>query len=382
MKIGIDTRTIQFGENRGISVYVTQLLRELEKDNSNEYLRCALPRWYINFKNINKSYVPRRILDKLEKIVWLLSGRFIKQKAAHNKISIFHATHPLFILPSTKKFRSIATIYDIIPLLFPEKYRIKTAYGRFLYKKAIAALPHLDRIITLSYTSRNDICRILGIPKEKITPIYLGVQKGFFPITDIGRLNKVKQKYNIKGKYILNVGGVDYRKNILSLLEAFAQLIKKSKKSISLVLTGSGIFLNKEQKVKIFNKIRDLNLENFVTICGLVPFEDLVLLYNGAELLCFPSLYEGFGLPIVEAMACGTPVVTSSTPSLAETAGDAALLINPQNPEEIAKGMYKVLTDKNLREALIKKGLERASKFSWEKTARETLKVYEEVAHL
>ena len=182
-------------------------------------------------------------------------------------------------------------------------------------------------------------------------------------------------KYSITGSFILFVGNISPRKNILALLQAFNKLKKRGIKH-KLVIAGK-----KDQRYEqVLKTLNELNLGGEVIFTGYVPEEDLPKLYNAADLFVYPSLYEGFGLPILEAMACGTPVVASNVSSLPEVAGDAGLLVNPQDVDALTNAMYKVLTDDKLKESLIDKGLERAKFFSWEKTARETLEVYKEVA--
>ncbi|OGZ41604.1 MAG: hypothetical protein A3C80_00165 [Candidatus Ryanbacteria bacterium RIFCSPHIGHO2_02_FULL_45_43] len=383
MRIGVDVRPLHIATSRtrGIGIYVANLVQELKKYQAYEIVPYAQSNAVVDFLRRETSFRSRRrTLYRMERAEWLIRSLFIKHKAKKDHISIFHSTDPLSVLPPSRFYRAVATVYDIIPLLFEEDFKHKNFYGRYLYKRALQQLKKMDKIITLSYTSREDIHHVLRIPREKIVPIYLGVAPYFKPTNDHNQVLRVKEKYGVKGKYILNVGGVDHRKNIIRLLEAYSLLSKKGyKEKVYLVQVGGDIELNLHQRSKIFNKMQELKLDKSVIFCGAVDTADLVVLYNGAELLSFPSLYEGFGLPLIEAMACGTPVVTSNVPSLKEISGDAAVFVNPMNTEDISIGILKLLSDNDLRKSLKEKGLKRAANFTWEKTAQETAKVYEEI---
>lgn len=204
--------------------------------------------------------------------------------------------------------------------------------------------------------------------------IYSGsTTRHFQPLEEVN-ITKVLKKYKINQPYILYVGSFDARKNLLGLLNAFSKL-RQHLPAWKLVIVGA----RKWKSTPVFEVVQRLQLEEYVHFTGFVEEADLPALYNGADLFVFPSLYEGFGLPVLEAMACGIPVVTSNTSSLPEVAGDAALLVDPMDVEAIAAAMQQVLSDPGLAAELRRRGLEQASKFSWERTARETLAVYEKV---
>lgn len=385
MKIGIDIRPLYVSSSRvrGIGVYVVNLIRELRNLRRHEFVLYTFSSQIANFlRTMPIIHNRQRTLQWVERGEWLIHNYLLmKNKVRSQNIAVFHSTDPLFILPTTKQCKAVATVYDVIPLLFQEDYMHRNFYGRYLYKKALSNLFYVNKIITLSYTSREDIHRLLGIPKEVIAPIYLGVDPCFAPLCAQYIIEAVKKKFNIKNMYILYVGGVDHRKNILTLLEAFKILRQRLRGKITFALAGNDINYNVPQRLKILRKIDELGLTQYVTLCGYVTAEELNALYNGAELFCFPSLYEGFGLPIIEAMACGVPVVTSKIPSLEEIAGRAAYLVNPQSAEDIAEGMFQVISNPDIRDSLIKKGFENVKRFSWAKTARETLKIYKEVVN-
>lgn len=209
---------------------------------------------------------------------------------------------------------------------------------------------------------------------DKITVIHLAAGEHFRPQAE-PVIHSVLDRTGVRQPYILYVGSIEPRKNLIRLLEAFAQLRHWSTRWDLVVVGGRNIW----KSSPVGETTEKLELKHFVHFTGYIPDSDLPGIYNGADLFVFPSLYEGFGLPVLEAMACGTPVITSNTSSLPEVAGDAALLVDPYNVEEIAAAMRHVLEDSALANDLRERGLEHAKKFSWEKTARQTISVYEKV---
>ena len=256
----------------------------------------------------------------------------------------------------------------------PNKYSIKKY---FMYRALLPrTIKSADKIIAISHHTKNDIIQHFKIPEDKIKVIHLAANKNYKPLQG-DKINKIKQKYDLNCPFILYVGGLAPNKNVKRLIQAFYKL-KKQGINHKLILTGV-----KRWKYKsIFETIEKLNLQKDVIFTGYVPDEDLPALYNAADLFVYPSLYEGFGLPPLEAMACGTPVITSNTSSLPEVVGDAGIMVNPYDVDELANKMYEVLTNDGLGEELSKKGLERAKLFSWKKCAEEHLKVYEEVYNM
>ncbi|NJE77285.1 glycosyltransferase family 1 protein [Thermococcus sp. ES12] len=270
-----------------------------------------------------------------------------------------------------QKTKKIITIYDLVPIKFPQTHRGDTILA---HKYALMrSLRYADKIISISYSTKKDAVKYFKISEEKIRVIHLGVDEDYKLLPE-NEIKKIKQKYNLNYPFILYVGTLEPRKNIPTLLKALYKL-KKQGLPHKLVITGK-----KGWKYKnIFELISKLNLQRDVIFTGYVPREDLPALYNAADLFVYPSLYEGFGLPPLEAMACGTPVITSNTSSLPEVVGNAGIMVDPYDVNGLAKAIYEVLTNDRLREELRKRGLERAKMFSWKKTAEETLKVYEEV---
>jgi len=255
--------------------------------------------------------------------------------------------------------KNITVIHDLLWLKFPE------AYSKLFVKWYSFMVPRLIRnslkIITVSQTSKKDIMNYFKIAEDKISVVYLGIDKTIF------RPLRLKRE-----DFILWVGSLKAYKNFYGLIDAFKILKQKYKISHRLILAGYGV---EKLREKFPDKIRD-----DVVFIDKVNDEILINLYNRADLFVFPSFYEGFGLPPLEAMACGCPVVVSNAGSLSEVCGDAAVYCNPYDPEDIARAIYEVLSSEELKNYLSQKGLERAKIFSWEKTAEEILKIIEEVA--
>jgi glycosyltransferase involved in cell wall biosynthesis len=238
-------------------------------------------------------------------------------------------------------------------------------------------LPHVARraasIVTVSKSAQNDIVRYLRVPKSKVHVVMNAVSPAFKPIAAQGRL-EVCARYGLNVPYVLYVGTIEPRKNLVRLIQAFAKF-KASGQPHKLVLVGQQGW----QCEPIYAEVEKQGLQSEAIFTGYVPFDDLPALYSAAESMAFPSLYEGFGLPVLESMACGTPVITSASSSLAEVAGSAALLVNPFSVDEIAEALYTIHSDSLLAERLSVKGHERATHFTWDKAARATLALYENV---
>ena len=269
------------------------------------------------------------------------------------------------------KQKYIITIHDLTLFITPKESKSgRPTFYKLFYPRTLRTA---DKIIADSNSTKRDLINYFNVPEEKIRVILLAADEKFKALNN-EKINEVKQKYNLKYPFILYVGGLAFHKNIPTLIKAFYK-IKKDEKKQKLVIAGGKGWKYKE----IFETIDKLNLQNDVIFTGYVLDVDLPALYNAADLFVYPSLYEGFGLPPLESMACGTPVITSNTSSLPEVVGDAGIMIDPHDVDGLADAMHKVLSNEGLRDDMIKRGLERAKMFSWERCARETLEVYEEV---
>ncbi|HKN87930.1 MAG TPA: glycosyltransferase family 1 protein, partial [Nitrospiraceae bacterium] len=232
-------------------------------------------------------------------------------------------------------------------------------------------------VITVSEHSARDIVDLYGIPREKITVIHNGVSQDFRPVSDPIAFVQLRERLAIPTeRYILFAGGADPRKNHQTLVRAYSRCAPLLS-SHSLVMAGEAT----HRFGDIRQTARTFEVEDRVVCPGPLSLEDLRMLYSNADVFAFPSLYEGFGMPVLEAMACGTPVITSKTTSLPEVAGDAAVLVNPEDAEELADAILRVLDDASLHSQLRARGVERAKQFTWQRAAQQTFAVYRQIVH-
>ncbi len=285
-------------------------------------------------------------------------------EAFTGSLDVYHGTN-CFSAP-TRKARRIVTVHDLTPLLFPQWH---TREVRNYASELRRTIHQQDLIITISEATRRDLERCLGVPPDRVRVIPLAAAGHFRPPTS-ATLPEVLERLGIHRPYVLHTGTLEPRKNLVRLLAAFAQATDDH----DLVLVGTRGWLSSE----IHSAIERLNLGDRVKITGYIAPEDLPAVYAGAAVFCYPSLYEGFGLPPLEAMACGTPVITSGISSLPEVVGDAAILIDPNEEETITDALSRVLSDRTLQQDLRQRGLARAATFDWARTARETVAAYQE----
>lgn len=280
--------------------------------------------------------------------------------------------------PLIKKLPTIITIHDVIPFTFREAMGLFK--NLFIYKPAIRMAAKLNDIIaTVSEFSKLDISSKVGVPADKIKVIPNGIRHPYKPTAEL--INQLTRKFGLENGFVLNVGGIHERKNIVRLIHAFAKLLKEESYPGKLVITGkvSGAPYQEKMKKLCDRAIEEEKIDSRVVFTGFISDEELDNLFSMADLFVYPSLYEGFGIPVLEAMNIGTPVITSNTTALSEVADNAALLINPEDVNDIYQGMKKLLNDKNLKRTLIQKGRKRASEFSWEKTADMYIELYNEI---
>ena len=367
MKIGIDARYANRELSEGFAVVIFNLIKNLTRiDLKNKYIL------YFD-KPLRRDIFLNQVNFKFKVIqapLFWTNLRLPLELMLSDKPDIFF--FPAQYISWYRPFKTVVIIYDLAFLQFPQCFETK---NRILLTKLTAySAKYADKIITCSHSTKSDIIKFYKISPDKISVIYWGVDEEFTPIKDYHSIEKVKTKYNIKN-YILYTGVLQPRKNLIRLIEAFNVLKNEKNLDLMLVISGKkGWFYD-----KIFQRVEKLKLNKDVIFTDYVSKEELQLLINGAEVFILPSLYEGFGLPLLEAMACGTPVITSNVSSMPEVVGDAGILINPYSIEEISKAINNILTDRQLRETMVNKGLERAKLFPWGNAARETLKVFEEV---
>lgn len=365
MKIGMEGERANVANPTGVEHYASELIQNLAKiDTKNEYLLYFRTRPSERF-----SQLPGNFRTKLIPFPKFWTQTRLALELMIHPVDVFML--PIQALPFFHPRNSVITVHDIAYEFFPEAFspfmlfylKLTTRFGvRFARK-----------ILAVSESTKNDIVKVYGIDRDKIEVTHLGVDARFQPLP-YDSVQQVLDKFGLSyKKYILFTGTLQPRKNISKLVDAYIRLKNEYHIEEKLVIAGGKGWLWEP----ILEKIETANMKDSIKLLGYVDTDDLPLLYNGATLLTLPALYEGFGLPPLEAMACGTPVVVSNISSLPEVVGDAGVLVDPNSVESIADGLSKVLMDKNLQSELSKKGIEQAQKFTWEQTARKTLDVLE-----
>ncbi|MSQ24340.1 MAG: glycosyltransferase family 1 protein [Chloroflexi bacterium] len=314
-------------------------------------------------------------VERIERLWWEQVG--VVGAARGQRADLLHA--PYFSAPLVAPCPVVVTIHDVITLLLPE-YRDRLMNRWYTALVALAAR-RAAAIIAVSECSRRDISRVLGIPLARISVIGNAVDESFRPVNDDGVLAAVRSRYGLPDRFILYLGGFDVRKNVGRLLEAYAGLPQALRTAHPLVIAGRPHLVGHPLYPDPRPKIAALEIEDTVTLVGEVAEDDKPAFYSAAHLFAWPSLYEGFGIPILESMACGTPVLTSKTSSLPEVAGGAACLVDPYDVPAMTEAMAALLGDPPRLAELRELGLKRAADFSWARAAQETAAVYEQVLH-
>ncbi len=287
--------------------------------------------------------------------------------ARRARFDLFHGTN--FDVPLWKKGPSVVTIHDLSALLHPEKHRSR------LVRRARLRLPLVvrvaDMIITPTESVKREVCQRFNVKPEKVSAIHLAARQGFQPMP-FPETVEIRKRLGIEDDYLLFVGTLEPRKNLLTLLKAFEKIVAHSSLRPQLVIAGGEGWLMNEVSVYM----KRASISERLRVTGYLDDDDLRALYSSCRVFIYPSVYEGFGLPPLEAMACGAPVIAGRIPSLQETLGSAARLVEPLDVDALAKSIIELIEDKQERERLRAAGLEQAETFSWEKTARLTLGVY------
>ncbi len=369
MKIGWNVSVLK-KQLSGVGNYIEKILKQVKKLGlSNKIVLFGSNNNY-NYKSLNfeNLILYNKIISKkkLLRVIW--EQIFLPLKLRQLDVDILHC--PAHVIPIFSKQKSILTIHDLAFKLFPKTFKWQNRiYLNFIVPLSIK---RADKIIAVSNNTKNDIVKEYNVNPNKINVIYNGLDEKFKILKEDTVINKLKAKYELPQNFILYLGTLEPRKNLKNLIKAFDNLEESNKK---LVIAGGKGWLYKD----IFSLVREKKLENDIIFTGYVDKEDIVPLYNAATLFVYPSLYEGFGLPPLEAMACGTPVITSNVSSLPEVVGDAAITVDPKNINELSEAISNVLSNEDLQNEIIQRGIERAKLFTWENAAIETVKVYEEV---
>lgn len=366
MRIGIDARLLHYTKG-GISQYTMRLLEGLADLHPPEEV-----------------LVLRSRLDKPESLppmpfpsvaMWTPPHNRFEQTALRleiGRLSLDLLHSPDFIPPLRRRFRSVVTVHDLSFLLYPHMLTRESAH---YYGQIDQGVRSANRIIAVSESTKRDVTRLLGVPEERVTVIHEAINRSFRQMQDRAAVDAVRRRYGLPEGFILHVGTIEPRKNLPNLFRAIRVLADQHKPDVVLAVCGEWGWLY-DEALQVLEKLR---LKQMVRFLGHVPITDLVPLFNAANVLAYPSYYEGFGLPPLEAMACGTPVVASDTSSMPEVIGDAGLLASPDDYEALAVNLWRILSDGELRGTLVRRGLQRAATFTVERMAESTLGLYRAV---
>ncbi len=365
MKIGVDARPLAVGYG-GIARSLESILREiLHIDRQNEYYLYSHREFSQRFDAPNWRKRLGSRLRTLSGTLWLQGqGR---RMILEDRLDVFWGNHtlPLRLPPSVRK---LLTIHDLVWRLYPET---TTAFNLWMSRLFVGrSISQADQIMADSESTARDLGRLLSVPKSKIRVVHFGAADAYHPRDRAAAAASIAGKFRVSENYICVVGTIEPRKNLVTLIEAVAILHRRGALRHQLLIAGASGWKNSETYASV--RRHGLTHEQ-VNFLGYISDELLPLLYSGAAAFVFPSLYEGFGLPLVEAMACGVPIVASNASSIPEVVEDAALLVSPRSPEGFADGINSVVSDATLRHDLVQKGLKRAQHLRWEDTAREML---------
>jgi glycosyltransferase involved in cell wall biosynthesis len=368
VRIGIDARKLH---DFGIGTYIRNLLQELARmDHETDFVILSRPDDSVAVTTLGENF---RVVKETAGNYSLAEQVKIPLDLHRERVDLFHAPH--YILPPLVRCPSVVTIHDCIHLMFPQYLpnRWSLAYAR---TSITLAAKRSTRVLTVSESSKRDILRYVDIPPGKIDVIYNAYDERFRDEPNEEVVARVRERFQLEDQFVLYAGNVKPHKNLERLIEAFHLVRSRGLDHLKLIMIGDEI----SRYTSLRRAVHRHQLHKYVRFLGFLPLDTLAVLYRLAGVFVFPSLYEGFGLPPLEAMASGTPVVTSNVSSLPEVAGDAAILVDPYNAASIADGIFRVLTDDSLRLDMKRRGLERATQFSWESSVRRVREIYGQVA--
>jgi len=369
MKIAIDARGINWYKGTGIGTYTENLLRGLLKiDQHNKYNIYWSGDSYEEFKADTS-----KIIMASKKHHRFFEQYYFPSNLETEKTDIYHVPQNGIGLNAEISCKKLVTIHDLIPYVMPET--VGKGYVLKFLKEVPTVIELSQGIITVSEWSKKDILRFFPVDENKVFVTPLAADKKYRPLDKEKCKVFLYENYHIDAPFILYIGGFSPRKNVKSLIIAFSKVYKNIDKEYKLVIVGA----NRDDSQRLTDLCSALNLESSVIFTGFVPEEHLPTFYNGCDIFAYPSLYEGFGLPPLEAMSCGTPVITSNVTSIPEVVGDAGVLINPYDTSNLIDELGRLLSNDSLREEFSKKGLEKSKEFNWLNTAKKTLEVYEQI---
>lgn len=368
MKFSIDARGINLYKGSGIGTYTENLLRELLNiDTKNNYSIFWTGENYESYKKDNS-----KIIFTSKKHGTFYENYYYPNYIEENNIDMHHIPQNGIGLNELYTSPVVVTIHDLIPYILPE------TVGRGYLQRFLRDMPLIVSnskiILTVSEYSKRDIMKFFPfVNEEKIFVTPLAANKSYKPLNKSNCVEYIKNKYSISSPFLLYIGGFSTRKNVKELIIAFSKIHKSLKKDYKLVLCGS----IKDEGVKLQDLCKELLIDDKIIFTGFIPDDELPLFYNAAELFVYPSLYEGFGLPPLEAMSCATPVITSNSTSIPEVTKDCAILIDPFNKDELASSILNLLNSESLLQEYSQKGYKNSLNFTWKNTAIATLKAYE-----
>lgn len=367
MKVAFDGTTLTPGQT-GIGYYTEHLLHALLEVDESLDLRLISNQETVTSLPLKWDLPVSKGIPLPLRIPWMQSS------APHilyrGDFDLAHFTNSM--TPLVKTVPYVVTIHDMTLQMFPEYH----PWHRLLTRPLIEwSARRADAIITVSESARKDIQRVFGIPSSRIHRIYEAPSRIFRPVQQRSQLDEVRRRYGLSESFVLSVGTIEPRKNLVRLIEAFQQVVRKGSAELQLIFAGRFGWGYQE----ILRRVEELGLGSRVKMLGYVPLTDLPIIYSLCTVLAYPSLYEGFGLPPIEAMACCAPVVVSRNSCFEEVLGNAAELVDPISTSSLTEALYRLTTDESYRSDLRKRGLVRARRFSWSETARRTLDVYKSV---
>jgi glycosyltransferase involved in cell wall biosynthesis len=372
--IGLNAHLLSLGQSyrgAGISWYIVNLLRNLAQVSPDFFQYSA----FLSDQAFQEPSL-RLHLSRLpthRPVVRILWEQFIQPLTLRQAgVDLLHAL--AFVAPLAAPCPFVVTIYDLSFLRYPEAFRPLNRW--YLTQFTAHSVKRAKAVIAISESTRQDVINLLGVPPERVHTVYCGADEKFRPLPP-AKVDAFKADYQLPDTFILFLGTLEPRKNVDGLIRAYSSWRAREPDAPPLVVAGGkGWYYS-----KIFELVESLNLTESIRFPGYISQEELPLWYNAASLFVYPSHFEGFGLPVLEAMACGIPVITSTVSSLPEVAGrdGAAWLVSPTDDEALAQAMAKLMANADLRASMSERGLAQAAKFRWEKTARETVAIYQKV---
>ncbi len=372
MRIGIDFRPClkPNSRRRGVGRFTYQLSRSLlalDGDVNRYTLFTCLEGGPDFDSNFEQDRLPA--IRRPSRLNWMLDRFTLPQRLRRHGLDLFHATDFTSLPLPQGATRVWAYVHDLIPFLFWERTRRSIpADFAWALKSALRRAARCDAIVTVSEHSKRDICRLLPVAPERVRVLYQSCDDGLAPLEKDAARRKLLRDYDLQGAFLFYVGGSDYRKNLPRLVGDFARMRREGYEG-SLVLGGETFLWKIPEVEEVQGEIERLGLRSRVVLPGFIADDDLGLFYSACDAFIFPSLYEGFGIPIVEAMRCGAPVFCSDSSSLPEVAGEAAVYFDPRREGAIAEAVLENLHHPDRLERMRQRGFERAGRFSWEKAA-------------